>query len=253
MHYMWTDPGSVADFDPGPASSSLEAYGLFSSCGLGSFQNISTLHGKEQCPPCSKLGECTYDQIVTSSYVCSDCDRCSAREYVDSWSQCDGAKQDPFTPTCRSVLSTFFFSIVFFMLTDVKNHNRSCKFQCKVGQYVGDLCTGFTETNTETCNDCLPCPYGHYHINHSGYLEGYRWVEEQQACNGTGILPSDGYTSCRRCDTCPNGKFANDVGNCTGNGIWKTSFKCQDCLPCESGPILAMMLVFLLCFDDNNY
>ncbi len=152
-------------------------------------------------------------------------------------------------------LAGLFFSIVFFMLTNVKNmltnvknNNRSCKFQCKVGQYVGDLCTGFTETNTETCNDCLPCPYGHYHINHSGYLEGYRWVEEQQACNGTGILPSDGYTSCRRCDTCPNGKFANDVGNCTGNGIWKTSFKCQDCMPCESGPIPAMLLVFY----DNN-
>ena len=126
---MWTDPGSVADFDPGPASSSLEAYGLFSSCGLGSFQNISTLHGKEQCPPCSKLGECTYDQIVTSSYVCSDCDRCSAREYVDSWSQCDGAKQDPFTPTCRSVL----FNCVFHA-DRCEKHADKCEKQQQVLQ-----------------------------------------------------------------------------------------------------------------------
>lgn len=103
MHYMWTDPGSVADFDPGPASSAMEAYALYSTCGVGSFQNISTVNGKEQCPPCNRFGDCTFEQIASNSYVCSKCDRCSMREYVESWSQCDGIKQDPFTPTCRPV------------------------------------------------------------------------------------------------------------------------------------------------------
>jgi hypothetical protein len=108
MISMWTDPGSIADFDPGPQSAALEAYGLFSSCGLGSFQNISSMYGKEQCPPCQRAGECTFSQIAQSNYVCSNCDRCGPREYVESWSQCNGEKQDPFTPTCRSFFVPFF-------------------------------------------------------------------------------------------------------------------------------------------------
>ena len=55
------------------------------------------------------------------------------------------------------------------------------------------------------------------------------------ACSGRGLFNSDGVTDCKRCDTCPNGKYAIDVGRCTGSGIWNDSFTCTDCLPCPSG------------------
>ena len=116
---------------------------------------------------------------------------------------------------------------------------RSCKSQnqCSVGQYINNTCTGMEEYNTETCANCTSCPYGYYHANHSGYIEslGMLYVEEQQACNGTGILPSDGNTSCQRCDTCPMGQYASNVSRCTGNGIWKDKFTCSNCQICASG------------------
>jgi hypothetical protein len=185
MKSMWTDPGSSAPFNPGSQSASMQAYSIFSTCGLGAFQNESSVGGEVQCPPCQEIGNCTFDQISPASYVCSRCQTCNRREYVASWSLCDGRRQDPFIPECRT-----------------------CKGQCAVGQYINDTCTGSTEYNTETCVNCTSCPVGFYHANHSGYNAFGEYVEEPQACNGTGVIPSDGNSSCRRCDVCPNGQYA---------------------------------------------
>lgn len=212
MHYMWTDPGSVAPFSPLPEdSAAMEAYSIYSNCGVGSFQNESSVGGERQCPLCTEVGTCSFQQ-VSSGYVCSRCQRCNKREYVESWDLCDGRRQDPFTAKCKS-----------------------CKLPCKVGQYTNDTCTGMTETNTEYCLNCTQCPYGYFYANHSGLDMYNQFTEEAQVCNGTGVLDSDGSTSCKRCDTCANGQYASNVYRCTGVGIWQDKFKCTDCQPCASG------------------
>ena len=196
---MWTDPGSVATFTPGPESSAMQAYSIYSTCGIGSFQNESSLGGMQQCPASSCLevstSGCSFSDVALQTYVCSKCQACSKREYVESWNLCDGRRQDPFTPKCKS-----------------------CKIQCAVGQFINNTCTGLTETNTENCVNCTSCPFGYYYANHSGLDLYGTYTEEQQVCNGTGVLDSDPAKSCQRCDTCANGFYASSVGNCTGRG-----------------------------------
>ena len=119
---------------------------------------------------------------------------------------------------------------------------QPCFTICQPGQYITNLCTGRTTANTETCASCKSCAYGHYHAkNLSGLMhpdyEGKAWSPGyvEAPCTGKGILASDGVSDCERCDTCPFGYYASDVRRCTGNGIWKDSFNCTECRPCQSG------------------
>lgn len=180
MMSMRTDTGgSSAQFSPSVQdSSAMQAYSLFSSCGVGSFQNESSVGGMQQCPPCTEVGNCSFQQIALSSYVCTKCNACSHRDYVDSWIMCDRRPQDAFNAECKS-----------------------CKMQCAVGQFIDNTCSGLTETNTEVCANCTSCPYGHFYTNHSGLDVLGVYVEDLQVCNGVGLLDSDGDKSCTRCNT----------------------------------------------------
>lgn len=97
------------------------------------------------------------------------------------------------------------------------------------------------ERDAGVCKDCTPCKYGYYHWMHTKASPSRiipiskPSILTERACDGYGMYDSDGLTDCLRCDTCQPGKYAIDVGNCTGNGIWKAPFKCAECVPCQSG------------------
>ena len=72
MLQVWTDPGSTAPFNPASqTASSLEAYSLYSTCSIGSFQNESSVGGMQQCPPCPRVGECTFEQVLSFLFIYS--------------------------------------------------------------------------------------------------------------------------------------------------------------------------------------
>jgi hypothetical protein len=187
-----------------------------SNCGLtpGTYQAAA-------CPV--KAAAANYS--LNETYACGRCPGCNYRQYVVDWGPCDGTADYNFP-----------------LNPDFDAHCAYCNTTCKVGQYVTNLCTGRTKANTETCVNCTSCAFGYYHARElSGMVypafEGDPWATgyREPACDGRGILNSDGTTDCVRCDTCANGKYALDVKRCTGNGIWKDNFTCTDCKPCASG------------------
>lgn len=164
--------------------------------------------------------------MINDTYTCARCKGCRYRQYVNSWSSCDGKGGS-----------------LFELNPDNSDLCVACEISCKPGQYIANLCNGRVTQNTEVCVDCASCPYGHYHAKplrgsmHPAF-DGDPWLSgyvEDVPCSGIGILKSDGVSDCERCDTCPFGKYASDVRRCTGNGIWKDPFNCTDCKPCPSG------------------
>ena len=150
---------------------------------------------------------------------------CTYRQHVVSWSFCDGTGAEAFP-----------------LDPEFDQHCAHCNTTCRPGQYLTNLCTGRTMHNTETCANCTSCAFGFYHAKRLAgrtypRFEGEPWATgyDEPACDGRGILNSDGATDCERCDACANGKYASDVRRCTGNGIWKDNFTCTDCRPCPSG------------------
>ena len=176
-------------------------------------------------PGTYRSARCPASYQANDTYSCGRCQGCNYRWYVKSWGSCNGFGDAPYnldTGNMSQCLPCFTF--------------------CQAGQYITNLCNGRTQNNTETCNNCTSCPYGHYHArNLSGMMhpdyDGKPWSSgyTEAPCNGKGILPSDGVTDCERCDSCPNGMYASDVRRCTGNGIWKDAFNCTECKPCASG------------------
>ncbi len=162
---------------------------------------------------------------LNDTYTCARCKGCTYRQYVVGWGSCNGEGTSDMS-----------------LNPDNPDMCMNCENSCKPGQYVANLCNGRTMNNTEVCKDCASCPYGSYHAKplrgytHPQY-DGGVWIPgyDEKPCTGSGILASDGVTDCERCDTCPFGKYASDVGRCTGNGIWKDPFTCTDCKPCPSG------------------
>lgn len=164
--------------------------------------------------------------VWNRTFTCGLCLGCTVRNYMPSWGECDGTKLFP---------SALRDSLCY-----------PCTGYCKVGEYLSRLCTGRDMYDVEVrdgskCKQCTPCQYGHYHSFHTkrAISRLVPTVKEydvtEQACGGFGMFDSDGITDCKRCDTCPKGQYATDVGNCTGNNIWKVPFKCSACLPCEPG------------------
>ena len=172
------------------------------------------------CPVPSPQGD-----DATSTYACGRCRGCMYRQRVNSWAFCDGSGYATYD-----------------LQPDNEVHCSPCATYCQPGQYVANLCNGRTMHNTETCANCTSCPHGSYHARRlygSVYPEfdGDEWRRgySEDPCNGRGVLKSDGVADCERCDACPAGKYASDVGRCTGNGIWKDNFTCTACRPCSPG------------------
>lgn len=162
---------------------------------------------------------------INDTYVCGRCRGCSYRQCVISWGFCSGVGEAEVS-----------------LNTELESNCKYCNTSCSPGHYITNLCNGRTVKNTETCAQCTGCAYGSYHAKPiQGLLnpefDGGLWTSfsEENPCNGKGILNSDGFSDCARCDTCPLGKYASDVKRCTGNGIWKDNFTCTDCKPCASG------------------
>lgn len=178
------------------------------------------------CPvnDCSKragsylLRSCNTSAPVTNrTFTCGLCQGCSVRQHLRSWGACDGLKSgaSAFNPDTQCTY---------------------CKGFCKVGQYLSKLCSGRELYDVEVadgnrCRDCTSCPYGYYHGYHTKMAitrlspVARQGPVTEQACNGYGMFDSDGATDCLRCDMCPRGQYAIDVGNCTGNNIWKVPFR----------------------------
>jgi hypothetical protein len=163
---------------------------------------------------------------VNDTFSCGRCLGCNYRQYVKSWSFCNGLGGEAFD-----------------LNPEYEETCAYCETSCRPGQFITNLCTGRTTNNTETCKDCTSCALGHYHVKplygqvYPDY-EGKKWLNgyvEMEPCDGKGILDSDGVSDCERCDSCPNGQYASDVKRCTGRGVWKDNFTCTDCIQCPSG------------------
>lgn len=92
---------------------------------------------------------CPADKEYYSNYdtfSCGTCRGCYYRHYVKTWSFCSGLG-----------------SQLFDLDPDSSEYCAPCLTECKVGQYIANLCNGRTTHNTETCVDCKSCPFGYYH------------------------------------------------------------------------------------------